>query len=169
MMLKNNVISGLLLGLSVSLGTQILTWLGLGLTNWFVLLTYILVLGFVIITLRKQWIIQNDSLPFTKVLFGVFIIVLVSRYVFQLYMFLYINYVDPNWMNDVTIYWTQMLEDQGSPPEEIKASIDAFHKSYQPTRMFTVEIILYGFPQFILGMLGSLYFVFRKPSKNTMK
>lgn len=163
-MIKNNVISGILLGLSVSLGTQILTWLGLGLTNWFVLLTYVLVLVFVIITLRKQWINQSNSLPFTRVLVGVIIIVLVSRYVFQFYMYCYINYIDPNWVNDVSVYWTQMLQEKNTPPEEIKANIDAFQKAYQPFRMFTVEIILYGFSQFILGLLASLYFVFKKPS-----
>ena len=42
---------GLLLGASVALGTQILTWLGLGLTNWFLVLTYLLVVVFSILCL----------------------------------------------------------------------------------------------------------------------
>jgi hypothetical protein len=46
MRLKSILKWGLFLGISISFGTQILTWFGLGITNWFVLLTYVLVIIF---------------------------------------------------------------------------------------------------------------------------
>jgi hypothetical protein len=162
-MIKKYLISGFLLGLAISIGTQILTWLGLGLTNWFVLLTYILLILFVFITLRKQWITGGSSVSFTTAIMAVLIMVVVSRYVFQSYMYMYTNFIDPNWVSDVSDYWTQSLRDENVPQEEINGTIKAFQHAYEPAQMFTIEIIKYGFSQFILGLLVSLYFVLKKP------
>lgn len=162
-MIKKYLISGFLLGLAISIGTQILTWLGLGLTNWFVLLTYVLLAIFVFITLRKQWIAGNSSISFTTALTAVVIMVVVSRYVFQSYMYLYTNFIDPNWVSDVSNYWAQSLKDENIPQEEINETIKSFQQAYKPAQMFTIEIIKYGISQFILGLLISLYFVFKKP------
>lgn len=88
-----------------------------------------------------------------------------GRYVFQSYMFVYINYIDPQWVDTVAERWTQMLKDADISDEQISKRITIFRKAWEPLSMFTTELILYGIPQFVLGMIVSLFYIFRNPRK----
>lgn len=155
---------GILLGVCLSLGTQILTWLGYGLTNMFIYLTYFLLVVFIVKAQRKNWPERNRSIPFLQALTTVVIIVVTSRYVFQLYMYIYTTFIDPNWVNDVSVYWADLMRKDNIHQEEIDRSIENFRISFIPGQMFTIEIIKYGVAQIILGFITSLYFIIKKPS-----
>ena len=166
MMIKQKIKWGLLLGLSISLGTQILTWLGLGLTNLFVLLTYLLVAVFIFHALRKQRRSQQ-SISLWEALITVLVLVIISRYVFQFFLFLYVNYFHPGWIAEVSKYWSELLAEKGTSQVLIDAQIKAFQDAYRPFNMFTIEIIRYGFAQIVLGLLIALFFVFKKNKQTT--
>ncbi len=166
---RKDLKTGLILGICISIATQILTWLGYGLTSMFVILTYILIVLFIIIAQRNHWLNRSKPIPFIKALISVLIIIIVSRYVFQLYMYIYITYIDPNWINDVSVYWTELLRESNTPQESIAKQIEGFKKAYQPSQMFTIEIIKYGFSQIILGLITSIYFMIKKPSATDEK
>lgn len=159
MALNTSIKWGIILGLAVSLGTQILTWLGLGLTNWFVGLTYVLVIVAVIMGARELKRANNDQLSFGNAALAVLIIVLIGRVLFQLYMFAYTRYIDPEWVNQVAEVWTQMMQDKGDTVEKINQQIAAFRRAYETGPMFSVELIKYAIPQLILGLITSLAFV----------
>ena len=161
-MIKENIKYGLFLGIATSFVTQVLTWLGLGTSNWFVLLTYILVIVFVFIVIRKQWV-KNNSITFLHAILIVSILILVSRYVFQLYMFIYTRYINPNWIDEVSIVWTEIMKENNASEIYISRQLSAFRKSYEPFSMFFIEVFKYGISQIILGVIISLYFVFKKP------
>ena len=161
MLVKNSILWGVYLGIALALGTQLLTWAGLGLTNWFVLLTYILVILFTAISLGKLKKADNGKLSFGKAALSVFIIILISRIIFQFYMFIYVNYIDPEWLDKVAEIWTQSMQESKLSSEEIEKNIARFRQSYQTSAMFTLEIFRYGASQFILGILVSLFFVLR--------
>ena len=74
-------------------------------------------------------------------------------------MFIYTQYVDPEWVNTTAETWSQMLADAGVGQEQIEKRIQTFRKSYEVLPMFTVEIVYLAIPQFILGILTSLFFV----------
>lgn len=159
MVLNTSLKWGIILGLAVALGTQILTWLGLGLTNWFVGLTYLLVVVVIILSSRELKKAHNGKLSFGNAALAVLIIVLIGRVLFQSYMFIYTRYIEPEWVNQVAEVWTQMMQEQGDGIEKINQQIAAFRKGYETGPMFTLELIKYAIPQLVLGLITSLVFV----------
>lgn len=162
MELDTNIKWGIYLGLSVSLATQILTWFGLGLTNWFVFVTYLLVvlcIAWVCNMLKKK---NGNQLKFSTALISVLIIVIISRFIFQGYMWVYTRYADPEWVNQVSLIWTDILKEENTPSDKIDQQIQAFIKSYETLPMFTIEVFKYAIPQLVLGVVTSLFFVLRK-------
>ena len=164
-MYKSIAVTGLILGLSISMTTQILTWMGLGLTQWFVFFTYLLIVVFIITTQRRVWLQNNKSLSLYRAFLTVFLMVIISRYVFQFYMFCYTTYIEPGWVNKVSDYWTNLMLGEGKTIDYIDTQIESFRNSYRPINMFTIEIIRYGLGQMIIGLLASLYFVFKSPNR----
>jgi hypothetical protein len=157
--LKTIIKWGLLLGASVALGTQILTWLGLGLTNWFLVLTYLLVVVFSIlclIELRKSGAIKLNLLNAILIILG---IILISRLIFQTYMFIYTRYIDPSWVDAVSETWAISLQESNVTADQIDRQINGFRKSYEVLPMFTSSLISYAVPQFIIGIIVSTVFV----------
>ena len=157
-----NITWGLFLGLAVSFATQVLTWLGLGLSNWFVLATYALVVIFIYLRLKNLSQSQPQKISWGTAILTVVILILVSRYVFQTYMYIYTRYIDPEWVNNVAVTWKDMLIESGQDTDSIESTIQSFRKSYETIPMFTIEIVKYGLSQFILGMIVAAFFVFRK-------
>ena len=152
---------GLWLGFFISAGTQVLTWIGLGLTNWFVLLTYLLVIVFGFVSTRKWWVNHHRSVTFLQVFLLCLILVVVSRYVFQGYMYIYTRYIDPEWINEVATIYSDMLRENNLSDSVIEVRIVAFRQSYKATSMFTFEIIRYGISQWVFCVLASIIFVFK--------
>lgn len=160
---------GLFLGVSIVLGTQLLTWLGLGLTNWFVLLTYILVIGFSILSLIELRSREDIKLNFLNAILFIIGIILISRLIFQTYMFLYTRYIDPSWIDTVSETWTISLQESNVATNKIEQQISSFRKSYETLPMFTSSLISYSVPQFIIGIIVSTIFVFANKKKSTRK
>ncbi len=162
MLAKTSIKWGVLLGIGLALGSQILTWLGLGVSNWFVVLTYLLVIVFVALGLGNLKRLDDGKLTLGKAALSVVIIILISRVIFQLYMFVYINYIDPNWVNDVAETWTTMMQEAEISDEQIDQRIKSFRQAWKPLPMFTFEVVVYAIPQIVLGLITSLFFVFKK-------
>ena len=162
MIAKTSARWGILLGLALVTGTQILTWAGLGLTNWFIFLTYFWVILFMILAFRDLKAKNEGKLIFKNVLLPIVIIVLISRLIFQIYMFIYINYVDPTWVETVAESWTQTMTETGVDAETIEKRIQFFRNAYVTQRMFTTELIAVGIPQMVLGIIVSLFFVLKR-------
>jgi hypothetical protein len=160
---------GLFLGVSIVLGTQILTWLGLGLTNWFVLLTFILVIGFSIVSLIELRNREDLKINFINTILVIIGIILISRLIFQIYMFLYTRYIDPFWIDTVSETWTISLQESNVAANKIEQQINSFRKSYETLPMFTSSLISYAVPQFIIGIIVSVIFVFANKKKSTKK
>lgn len=164
--LKTIIKWGLLFGASVALGTQILTWVGLGLTNWFLVLTYLLVVVFSIlclIELKKSGEIKLNLLKAILIILG---IILISRLIFQTYMFIYTRYLDPSWVDTVSQTWAISLKESNVAPDQIDRQINGFRKSYEVLPMFTSSLISYAVPQFIIGIITSTVFVFTNKIKS---
>lgn len=160
MLLKISLKWGLYLGLSTSIGTQILTWLGLGLTNWFVLLTFVLVTLFIALGLKELKTSHEGQLRFIHALSAIIIIVLISRYIFQGYMYIYINYIDPEWVNTVADSWSRTMLDSGMNSTAVGQRIMAFRSAWEPLNIFTIEVVKYGIAQVVIGMVVAVFFIF---------
>ena len=152
-MLRISIKWGVILGLSIVVGTQILTWLGYGLTNWFVAITYLAVIITVLYGSRNLRNTLREDFTMIKAMLAVLIMVIISRYIFQTYMFIYINYIEPDWIEKVSEIWTEMLQEKNVAAEQIQQKISTFHRAYEPLNMFTVEIIYIGLSQIILGCI----------------
>lgn len=161
MVLQRSIKWGIYLGLVVVAGTQILTWLGLGLTNWFVGLTYVAVIICIALGLRAFKKSLGSKIPFGKAILFVLLTILISRIIFQLYMFIYVNYLDPNWIEMVAESWTKTMQEASVAEEVINKRIDRFRQAYEPISMFTITLIQYAIPQFILGFIVSLFYVIK--------
>ena len=76
-------------------------------------------------------------------------------------LFIYVNYIHPEWINEVAEVWTKMMQDSGQTSEEIEKRIKGFREDYQTLRMFTISIVKFGLSQFVLGLIVSLFFVLK--------
>jgi hypothetical protein len=101
-------------------------------------------------------------LTFKHALITVVLLILIARVIFQIYMFVYTRYIDPAWVDSVSLSWSASLEASGMEADRIEQAIEQFRKSYQTVTMFTTALIQYAIPHFIVGLLVSLYFTFRK-------
>lgn len=160
MLAKTSLKWGLLLGIAVSLATQILTWLGLGLTSWFIVASIVLTIIFMAKAAIEIQSLQGGKFSFVNAIALVFLLVIVARFIFQAYMFVYTRYIDPNWVETVATNWTTTLQESGATAEQINVQIQSFRKSYEIVPMFTVTLIMYGIPQFFWGFITTLFFVF---------
>lgn len=152
---------GVLLGAIIVIITQMLTWLGLGTSNWFVILTFISVILVAILFARKARTNFPDNSKALNWILPLLATIIISRYIFQAYMFIYIQFVDPSWVSTVSETWSAMLADQNFTTEQIENQISAFQKSYRPTQMFTIEIVKYGIPQFIIALIVLWFYFWR--------
>jgi hypothetical protein len=167
--LKTIIKWGLWLGVAVSLGTQILTWLGLGLTNWFVLLSYVLVIVFLIFGLNELKNHDKIKFNFLNALLVIIGIIIISRLIFQTYMFIYTRYIDPSWIDNVSETWSISLQESGIASDKIDQQIKSFRKSYETLAMFTSSLISYAIPQFVIGIIVSIIFVLTNKKKSVKK
>ena len=161
MLLQRSIKWGIYLGLIVVVGTQILTWLGLGLTNWFVGLTYLAVIVCIALGLKEFKKSLEGKIPFGKAILFVLLTILISRIIFQFYMFIYVNYIDPNWIEMVAESWTKTMQEANVTADLINKRIDSFRQAYKPIYMFTISLIQYAIPQFILGFIVSLFYIIK--------
>ena len=153
MILRNSIRWGLILGLSVVISTQVLTWMGYGLTNWFVGLTYLCVVICTWLGCRGIGLLKGREMTWKEAVVFLLAMIIIGRYIFQVYMFVYVFYIEPDWIEKVTEIWTDMMKDQGLTSEVIQQRIAFFHRAYLPWRMFSIEIFAIGLPQLALSLL----------------
>jgi magnesium-transporting ATPase (P-type) len=150
---------GLGLGAAVVLCIQILTWVGLGLSHLTWILTWVLVMVFAVLAGRSLGRRLNKRPRFWQALLLLVVMILVGRVVYQTYMFVYINFVDPTWVDTVAEVWSAQLEEAGSSAEEITENIANFRQLWQTGNVFTLGIVAHVLPQFVLGLLAMTLFV----------
>jgi len=80
--------------------------------------------------------------------------VFAARVMYQTYMFVYINFIDPTWVDTVAEVWAGQLEDSGASAEEIDRRVASFRKQWQTGFVFTLGLVAYTLPQVILGLLA---------------
>ncbi len=160
---------GLFLGLSLVVSTQLLTWLGLGTSSLFLIQFYVLAAIFLFLGLRVLEQQQDEPLRFLPALRSVIVMVLVSRLIFQLYMFAYTNYIDPHWVDNVAESMVQSLQADGQfTTEDIEKRINSFRHAYETVPMFTTALVGFGIPQIVIGTLEAAYLSW-KSGRNTQR
>jgi len=151
---------GIALGIAVSLGTQILTWLGLGLTNWFLILTYVLLVFVLIFALKEISKIHAGNFKIMNGFLLIVGIIIISRLVFQIYMFIHTRYIDVEWIDSVAEAWEVALTSSNVATVQIENQVQNFRKSYETVPMFTSALLSYAIPQFIIGLIITVVYYF---------
>ncbi len=153
---KHHVLWGVGLGAAVVLSIQVLTWLGLGLSHWTWISTYVLVVVFSFLGARSLGEHLGARPGFLRTVLLIAVMILVSRVIYQTYMYLYINFVDPTWIDTVAEVWSAQLAEGGVPEEKIGQSIATFRRQWETGYIFTLGIVSYGIAQFILGLVTAV-------------
>ena len=83
------------------------------------------------------------------------LMILVSRVIYQTYMFVYLNFVDPTWVDTVAEVWSAQLRQAGAADEKIAMNIADFRNQWETGYIFSIGIIRWGIPQFILGLVAA--------------
>ncbi len=152
-LLQHHLLWGLGLGAAVVLSTQILTWVGLGLSHLTWVSTYVLVIVFAVLGGRSLQGRLGRAPGFLRAALLILVMILVSRVIYQTYMFLYINYVDPGWVDMVAEVWSAQLREAGQSADQIAKSIDGFRRQWETGYVFTLGIVSFGIAQFVLGLI----------------
>jgi hypothetical protein len=153
-LLQHHLYWGLALGAAVVITIQVLTWLGLGLSNWTWILPWVLVVVFALLAGKSLAKSLGTRPGFLKALVLILVMILVGRIMYQTYMFLYINFVDPTWVDTVADVWSAQLEESGATAEQIEKKITKFRKQWETGFVFTLGLIAYALPEVVLGLLA---------------
>ncbi len=153
-LLKHHLLWGVGLGAAEVACIQVLTWVGLGLSHVTWILTYVLVVVFAVLGARSLHQRLAARPRFLQAVVLIVAMILVSRLIYQTYMFLYINYVDPTWIETVAEVWSGQLQEAGTPPEQIAKQIDGFRMQWRTGYIFTLGIVSFGVAQFVLALLA---------------
>ena len=158
-MYSSAIKGGVILGLILVIVTQILTWMGLGTSGWYVGLTYISVIVVAIFFVRLLMSLKDGQPSFMKMLIPLGILIIISRYIFQLYMYVYIHHIDPSWVDTIAATWTEMMIDKEMATDLMDTQIAGFRKAYETLPMFTTEIFKIAISQYVLGlMVAGIYY-----------
>ncbi len=155
-LLKHHLYWGLGLGAAVALAIQILTWLGLGLSNLTWLLPWVLVVIFALLAGRSLGRRLGSRPRFLEALLLLLVMILVGRLIYQTYMWVYINYVDPSWVDTVAEVWSGQLAEAGATAAEIDDRISNFRRQWQTDFVFTLGLVAYTLPEIVLGLLAMI-------------
>lgn len=153
-LLGHHLAWGLGLGAAVVLTIQVLTWIGLGLSNWTWILPWVLVVVFAVLAGKSLARRLGKRPRFLQAVLLLIVMVFVARVMYQTYMFVYINFIDPTWVDTVAEVWAGQLEDSGASAEEIDRRVESFRKQWQTGFVFTLGLVAYTLPQVILGLLA---------------
>ena len=88
---------------------------------------------------------------------------------YQTYMFVYINFVDPTWVDTVAEVWSAQLEESGATAEQIDKRITNFRKQWETGFVFTLGLIAYALPEIVLGLLAMVLGVVQPWKKGSSK
>ncbi len=150
-LLKHDLLWGVGLGAAAVASTQILTWVGLGLTHWTWISINVLVVVFAVLggrSLRRR-LAAAPSLAQAALLIG--LMILVSKVIYQAYMFVYINVVDPTWVDMVAEVSDAQLRAAGTSEERIASNIADFRNQWRTGYIFSLGIVRYELAHLILG------------------
>lgn len=153
-LLKHHLFWGLGLGAAVVVTIQGLTWAGLGLSNLTWILPWALVVVFALLAGRSLGRRLGARPRFLQALLLLVVMILVGRVMYQTYMWIYINYVDPTWVNTVAEVWSGQLEESGAGAEEIDKRITNFRRQWETRFVFTFGLVAYALPELVLGTLA---------------
>ena len=153
-LLKHHLYWGLGLGAAVVLTIQVLTWLGLGLSNLTWILPWVLVVVFAVLAGKSLTKRLGARPRFLQAFLLLIVMILVGRIMFQTYMFIYINFVDPTWVDTVAEVWSGQLAESGATAEEIDKRITSFRRQWETSFVFTLGLVAYTLPQVVLGLLA---------------
>ena len=166
-LLQHHLYWGLGLGAAVVLAIQVLTWLGLGLSNWTWILPWVLIVVFAVLAGKSLARRLGTRPRFLQAVLLLLVMILIARIMYQTYMFVYINFVDPTWVDTVAEVWSGQLEESGASAEEIGRQITRFRKQWETSWVFTVGLVAYALPQVVLGTLAMLVGVVQPWKKRT--
>jgi hypothetical protein len=155
-LLQHHLSWGLGFGAAWVVTIQVLTWIGLGLSNWTWILPWALVVVFSVLAGKSLGKRLGNRPRFLQALLLLVVMLLVGRVIYQTYMFVYINYVDPTWVDTVAEVWSGQLEESGATAEEISTKIATFRSQWQTSYVFTMGLVAYVIPELVLGLLAML-------------
>lgn len=165
---KHDLLWGVWLGLAIVAAIQILTWVGLGLSNLTWISTWVLVAIFAVLGAKSLARRQGDRPKFLRVATMLVVMLLVSSLIYQTYMWVYINYIDPTWVDTVAEVWAAQLEEGGASADEIEKNITRFRKQWETKFVFTTGIVAYSLPPFLLGLLSATLLVVQPWKKRSV-
>ena len=157
--LKYGTVAGLLMVLNV----YILTAFGLGLSYW-VFIINIIILLIVVYKAHQNFKQKNDGILNVKTALVInLIIALLSMFIQQLNMVIYIA-IDPSWIDMVEDIRRKSMIENGLSEVEIKQKLRQFKKLFTPLRMLTRGVLVPGTYFFFFSSI-IIFFTKSKSSK----
>jgi len=152
---KHRLLWGVYLGLAVVASTQLLTWMGLGLSHLTWISSWALTAVFAVLAARSFGRRLGERPGFPRVAGLLLVMILVGSLIYQTYMYLYINFVDPTWVDTVAEVWSAQLAEAGVSAEEIETGITRFRARWETPYVFTLGLVGYSLPPFLLGLVAA--------------
>lgn len=140
--LKHHLGRGLGLGAAMVAATQVLIWLGLGLTDWPLYVTVALTGLFAERGVHSLEQLLGERLLSGQVALMIGVMTLIAALLHQAFMFLHVTYVDPTWVDNVA----GVIEAERGLPSAVD-----YQNRWRPGYVFTLGALWFAFKHWMFG------------------
>lgn len=156
-MFQHSVRYGATLGAAMVVSVQVLTWLGLGLTGWVFGLNLVLLITMVSLAHRSYRRSSDHGMTFLEGAGIAAAMILVALLINQVYMVLYMTYIEPGWVDRVVEIRRELLIAGGNTADQIAPRLADVRASFTPLRMMTSGVIVPGLWQLLIASVITLF------------
>lgn len=156
-MFQHSVRCGAALGAAMVVSVQVLTWLGLGLTGWVFGLNMVLLITTVSVAHRSYRRRSDHGMTFLEGVGIAAVMILLALLINQVYMLVYLTYIEPGWLDRVVEIRRELLMAGGNTADQIAPRLAAVRAGFTPLRMMTTGVIVPGLWQLLIASVITLF------------
>ncbi len=152
-MIRQGLKFGFGLGVAYVINVQILTWLGLGLTSWVFAMELVLLAITVFLLEMRDRRHPGESRTAAGVVGRMLALVLATTFINALYLVIYINIINPDWVDMVVTLRGDLLRAGGMPEEQIADRMVQMRGAFRPLSMLTMGLLFPALWKSVIGLL----------------
>jgi len=155
---KNALNWGVIMGIVLIIYSLLMFFLDLSLEQWVGWVSYVFMIGILILaTINYRDKAMGGVLSYGQALgFGV-VVILFASIINAIYFYVFVEYIDPEFINKMLAMGEEKMIEQGIPEEQIELGIEMQKKFMKPIVMSLISIPTTVFMGLIFSLITSIF------------